>query len=291
MTVSPQSTATARRICSALVPWLCLAAAIGWSILIRVPLILNAAIHLDSDLAVDGITLQEAVAGHWRWHYPGTPYSGIGAVFLSWLQARIWGVDSLTLVSGGTVAHVLVLLSVFALMWRVFSPSAAVWSLVPLTFASTGMLWLSGRITGGHLLVVAWSAIAWLLVHESWVRSGWLPTLVLGFWCGLGIYLDSMFVMTLAGIVVTGLVGWYLARNPQRGGGSGSVASANLSPLKSMTRLLGLLIAFSVGAAPRAIGTWVDPYDAYREQFAATPRSPAPGQSRPDSCCWTACPD
>ena len=34
-------------------------------------------IHLDSDLAVDGLTLLEATRGHWRWHYPGTPYMGI----------------------------------------------------------------------------------------------------------------------------------------------------------------------------------------------------------------------
>ena len=47
--------------------------------------------------------------------------------------------------------------------------------LLPLTFASTGVLWLSGRITGGHLLIVAWSAGAWLLLHEALVRGGWMP--------------------------------------------------------------------------------------------------------------------
>ena len=42
-----------------------------------VPLVLNAHDHMDSDLAVDGLTLLDAVNGHWRWHYPGTPYMGI----------------------------------------------------------------------------------------------------------------------------------------------------------------------------------------------------------------------
>ena len=56
--------------------WLCLLSAICWSVLLRVPLIENAAAHLDSDLAVDGLTLREAVEGHWRWHYPGTPIRG-----------------------------------------------------------------------------------------------------------------------------------------------------------------------------------------------------------------------
>ena len=87
------------------VPLICLAAAIIWSLLLRVPLIQNAPVHLDSDLAVDGLTLHEAVSGHWRWHYPGTPYTGIGAVLLSWVQARTWGANPETLVSGGTVAH------------------------------------------------------------------------------------------------------------------------------------------------------------------------------------------
>ena len=86
------------------------------------PLILNAAVHLDSDLAVDGLTLMEAVQGHWRWHYPGTPHMGIAPVLLSWVQARLWGSDAVTLVSGGTVAYVLVLLATFALAWRVLRP-------------------------------------------------------------------------------------------------------------------------------------------------------------------------
>ena len=126
---------------------------------------------------------------------------GIAPVMLSWVQARLWGTDAVTLVSGGTVAYVLVLLTTFALAWRVYGRAVAAWSLVPLCFASTGTLWLSGRITGGHLPVLAWSAAAWLLLHGVLVRPGPARLALLGLWCGLGIYLDSMFLMTLAGML------------------------------------------------------------------------------------------
>ena len=100
---------------------------------------------------------------------------GTGAVLLSWCQARIWGANPMTLVSGGTVAHLLLMVAVFALAWRVFGRGVAMGGLLPLAFASTGVLWLSGRITGGHLLVVAWSAAAWLLAYEALVRGGLHP--------------------------------------------------------------------------------------------------------------------
>ncbi|MGA7497975.1 MAG: hypothetical protein WBX00_14715, partial [Isosphaeraceae bacterium] len=60
MNPSPKTEAPTYSRTSRLVPWLCLLAAICWSILLRVPLIQNAPAHLDSDLAVDGLTLQEA---------------------------------------------------------------------------------------------------------------------------------------------------------------------------------------------------------------------------------------
>ena len=122
-----------------LAPWIGLGLALCWTVAVRIPLILNAEVHLDSDLAVDGLTLLEAVRGRWRWHYPGTPHMGIGPVFLSWIQGKIWGVTPITLVSGGTVAYLLIVLATFALGWRVFGREVAAWSLVPLTFASTGV--------------------------------------------------------------------------------------------------------------------------------------------------------
>ena len=72
---------------------------------------------------------------------------------------------------------------------------------------------------------------------------------MLGFWCGLGVYLDSMFVLTLAGMLV-----------------GGSLAARRVQGL-TLAHGLALIVAFLVGAAPRVIGQWVEPHDAYHEQF------------------------
>ena len=71
-------------------PWALLALAMAWVALSRVPLVLNAGTHLDSDLAVEGLTLAEAIRGHWRWHYPTATYMGIIPLLLSYPQALIW---------------------------------------------------------------------------------------------------------------------------------------------------------------------------------------------------------
>ena len=144
-----------------------------WTILIRIPLILNAEDHLDSDLAVDGLTLLDAVHGHWRWHYPGTPYMGILPDAASYPQALVWGANPITLVSGGTVIWVLVVVSTFWLAWRAFGPEVAGWAIVPLVFSSTGTIWLSGRITGGHLLTLAWHTVAFAGLYACLTRGGW----------------------------------------------------------------------------------------------------------------------
>ncbi|MFO0890812.1 MAG: hypothetical protein U0790_16910 [Isosphaeraceae bacterium] len=248
-------------------PWLFLAGAIVWAFLLRTPLVLNARTHLDSDLAVDGLTLLEAVQGHWRWHYPGTPFSGILPVLLSWPQAMIWGATPETLVSGGVLAHLALLVAVFVLADRCYGRRAAIASLVPLTFASTGMIWLSGRITGGHLLVTAWSAAAWLLLCEV-LRRGSLPAIMaLGVWSGLGLYIDSMFLMTLGGMGVAGLVAWAssaLARTRPTASGSGGGA------VSFLVKVLALVLAFAAGVAPRHLGSRLEPYDAYRDQMAVS---------------------
>jgi len=225
--------------------------ALGWEVLVRVPLVLNAAVHLDSDLAVDGLTLLEAVHGHGRWHYPGTPSMGSIPVLLSWPQAVIWGASPLTLVSGGMVAYGLLTIAVFLLAWRGFGPGVASWSLVPLAFASTGTLWLSGRITGGHVLTAAWHAGAFALLYQALVQGGARWTAGLGFFCGLGVYLDAMFVITLLGLVPAGILGWWLSGPTWRGFGCGLIAA----------------LAFLAGAAPRELGRRLEPHDAYREQF------------------------
>jgi hypothetical protein len=287
-------------------PWWLFGLAAAWVVLSRVPLVVNADRHLDSDLAVDGLTLLDATRGHWRWHYPGTPHMGIVPVLFSWPQAVVFGATPATLVSGGTVAFVGLLLACFLLAWLADGPNTAAWSLVPLTFASNGAVWLSGRITGGHLVAAAWhaGAFAWLvallgLSKTSSVGSGWLGSslrdpgaqahapgvsktrpqppggrprgiwtehallrgrkrsaaLALGVWCGIGLYLDSMFVVTLVGLVAAGVVGW-LGINPAGTAGPTKLALAAL-----------VVAGFLVGLLPKVIGSRVDPYDAYREQF------------------------
>jgi len=231
-------------------------AALAWCVLIRVPLIVNAETHLDSDLAVDGLTLREAIQGHWRWHYPGTPHMGTGAVLLSWVPAQIAGATPSALVVGGAIAYLLLVLGVFATAWRSFGPRAAGWCLVPLAFASTGTIWLTGRITGGHMLAAAWSAGAWWLLALTLEKGGRARALLLGLWCGLGLYHDSLFLMTLIGLVPAGL----LAAVASRWG--------NLWGAQAVLPGLALMVGFAIGLAPSALGRWVDPYDAYHEQFA-----------------------
>ena len=153
-------------------PWLLLALGLFWTAAIRLPLILHATDHIDSDLAVDGLTLLDATQGHWRWHYPGTPHMGILPVLLSLPQAMIWGAGPISLVSGGTVAWLLVVLATFLLAWRAFGPSVACWSIVPIVFSSVGTIWLSGRITGGHLLTLFWHVSAFLGLAICLSRGG-----------------------------------------------------------------------------------------------------------------------
>jgi hypothetical protein len=219
--------------------------------LLRVPLVLNARAHLDSDLAVDGITLADATRGHWRWHYPGTPHMGILPVLLSWPQAKLAGASPEALVSGGVVAYELVVAAVFVLALRVFGARVAAWALVPLVFSSTGTLWLSGRLTGGHLLTAFWHAVAFVGLYANLTRGGFLRAAGLGLWCGLGLYLDTMFAFSLAGLASAAL-------------------GANLGEGR-LGRGLGLALVFFatllLGLVPRLAGDRADPYDAYHEQF------------------------
>lgn len=248
---TPPSPATARRPWW---PWLVLALGLAWTAFLRIPLILNAEDHLDSDLAVDGLTLLDAVNGQWRWHYPGTPHIGIVPVLASYPQAIVWGANPISLVSGGTVIWALVVASALVLAWRVYGPSVACWAIVPLVFSSLGMIWLSGRITGGHLLALAWHAMAFVGLHICLTRRGWRPAVLLGAWCGLGVYVDAMFLVTIAGIGAATSVAW-------------------LSGPRSRPGLVvpgAFLVGMVVGLLPRELGSYMDPYDAYPAQFAAT---------------------
>ena len=232
-------------------PWYALLAAMLWVALVRVPLVLNAEVHLDSDLAVDGLTLRDATHGHLRWHFPGTPYMGIGPILLSLPGALVFGVNASTLVVGGVIAYELFVMSTFLLVRRLFGPVAAVWALVPLAFASVGTVWLSGRLTGGHLLTLAWHAAALAMVPTFRQTGGHWRALLFGVWCGLGYYLDGMFVMTLP------FVGMLALASVMR--------TANLGRMLVLTLLMAG--GFAIGDLPREVGSRLDPHDAYKEQF------------------------
>lgn len=233
--------------------WLPLLLALAVIALGRWPLVENAAAHLDSDLAVDGLTLADALRGHWRWHYPGTPAIGALPVLASLPFAWIGGANPRTLVAGGVVLYALTAMATYLLNRRAYGPPVAAWGLVPLAFASTGLVWLSGRITGGHWLVAAWSAGALALFHHCLRREGPIAAGWLGLWCGLGLYVDRMFLLTLVSIA--------------------TAAVLNLVPRPSGAARRDAVLAFLVGGLigwlPHGLGAWLDPHDAYGEPFVS----------------------
>ncbi len=233
-------------------PWFALALALLWVFAVRVPLLMNARAHLDSDLAVEGLTLADAADGHWRWHYPSATYMGIPPLLLSYPQGLVWGADPTTLASGGTVAYLAVVALTFVLGWRAFGPSVALWGLVPLAFASTGTLWLSARVYGGHLAAAAWHAAALAMLCGCVGRGGWKRAALLGFWCGLGVYVDKMMLVTVAAIVPAAALAWW---------------SSGRSARAALTCVPVFAIALVLGYLPHAVGTRVDPFDNYNEQF------------------------
>ena len=88
---------------------------------------------------------------------------------------------------------------------RTYGLEVAGWAILPLVFSSLGTIWLSGRITGGHLLTLVWHTVAFAGLHACLTRGGWRRAAALGLWCGLGLYLDAMFLFTLAGMVPAGV--------------------------------------------------------------------------------------
>ena len=232
-------------------PWLCLLLAMTWVALVRVPLVLNAEVHLDSDLAVDGLTLMDAIHGHWRWHFPGTPQMGTPPIVLAMPAALIFGANAMTLVVGCVIGYEAVVLATFVLALRVFGPRVAAWSLVPLAFASIGTVWLSGRMTGGHLLTVAWHAAALTILHRLLRRENARVAFALGLWCGFGFYLDRMFLAT---VFVVAPIAFPAALSAP-------------GAWRKIAATAALVLGFVVGVVPREIGMRADPHDAYQGQF------------------------
>jgi hypothetical protein len=235
-------------------PWVVLGLGLVWTAWIRVPLVLNAEDHLDSDLAVDGLSLLDAMRGHWRWHYPGTPHMGILPVLTSYPQAVLWGASAVTLASGGTLMWLAVAAATFWLASKAYGRVVAAWAIMPLVFSSIGTIWLSGRITGGHLLTLVWHTLALVGLHGCVSRGGWLRSMMLGLWCGLGLYLDAMFLLTLAGLIVAAVLAWFSAGSSRR----------------ALVAAAVFLIGLGIGLLPREIGRRVDRHDAYPAQFGVS---------------------
>lgn len=243
-------------------PWVALGLTLVWIALVRWPLVLNATHHLDSDLAVDGLTLIEATQGQWRWHYPGTPHIGSAFVLLSLGQAWLLGPTPAALVSGGVLAYLLLTVLSFLLARRTFGSGVALWSLVPLAFASIGTVWLSGRITGGHLLAAAWHAGVFVLLHRFVSRPSLALAAGSGLVCGLGLWADQMMLFSLVGL------------------GSALSTALWFAPIcwaRRLSYLTLMALGFALGWLPHLAGLRADPYDAYGAQFATILRDPQTG--------------
>lgn len=232
--------------------WPLVVVAAVWVVVARVPIVLNAQAHLDSDMAVDGLCVLDVARGHWHWHFPGTPHIGIASAVFAAAQLRALGASAEALASGGVLEYLALAGATLWLAFVGFGPRVAAWSLVPLAFTSTGMIWLSGRLNSGHLLAAAWHAGAIALLHGALHEGGPKRSALLGLWCGLGLWHDSMFVMTLVTLVPVAVLAWLLA-----GRSRGAYRCA-----------LAIVLALGVGGLPYVLGKRLEPYDAYREQFS-----------------------
>ena len=180
--------------------------------LIRWPMMVYAYKHLDSDLAVDGLTLRDFVQnGNWRWHYPGTPHIGTLPVLISLPAVALWGEGPASLVFAGIAANILLILAIYLLVNRAYGRVSAILASLVLAAGGLGQVWLSARVTGGHLLSAAWLAWAWLLwTHLIDTKSlkSWAG---LGLFCAIGIWIDSIFLLGIAGLGLSSVImAWQL---------------------------------------------------------------------------------
>jgi hypothetical protein len=151
------------------------------------------------------------------------------------------------------VAYALLTLAVYVLTERLYGPRAANWSLVPLIFVSTDVLFWTSFPIGGHALVTFWHVAALLLLGR-YLDSGKTSWLVaLGGWSGLGYYTYQMFLFSLILIVPVAILG---RAGPlrRRAGGLASVL---------------FVASFFAGWSPHLIGRTVDSHDVYGTQTRA----------------------
>ena len=174
---------------------------------IRWPMMVYAYKHLDSDLAVDGLTLRDFVQnGNWRWHYPGTPHIGTLPVLISLPAVALWGEGPASLVFAGIAANILLILAIYLLVNSAYGRVSAILASLVLAAGGLGQVWLSARVTGGHLLSAAWLAWAWLfwthLIDTKSLKS-WAG---LGLFCAIGIWIDSIFLLGIAGLGLSSVI-------------------------------------------------------------------------------------
>src|SRR5262249_32101254 len=79
----------------------------------------------------------------------------------------------------------------------------------------------------------------------------WKWALGLGVWSGLGLYVDFMYVLTIAGFVPAAVWHWFTSGRSRSGLAGAAV----------------FLVGLVAGSAPREIGARVDPHNAYPAQF------------------------
>lgn len=181
-------------------------ACLALAVFLRWPMMTAAERHLDSDLAVDGLTLRQFVEeGKWRWHYPGTPHIGTAPMLLSLPAVAIWGEGSASLVFAGVAANLLLISGVYLLVLKAYDRTSALVSGLLLAAGGLGQVWLSARVTGGHLLAAAWLAWAWYFWAGLIHRNAIFPWIVFGLFCGLGLWVDSIFLLGLAGLFFASL--------------------------------------------------------------------------------------
>ncbi|MFM7129042.1 MAG: hypothetical protein ACKO0V_06765 [bacterium] len=184
-----------------------LMACLALAIYLRWPMVASAARHMDSDLAVDGLTLRQFVEeGKWRWHYPGTPHIGMAPMLLSLPAVAAWGEGPAALVFAGLASNMLLISGVYLLVLRAYGRVPAFFSGLVLAAGGLGQVWLSARVTGGHLLAAAWLAWAWFIWSHLIHRNTITLWIAFGLYCGLGLWVDSIFLLGLAGLFVASMV-------------------------------------------------------------------------------------
>ncbi|MBI1323556.1 hypothetical protein GC170_10270 [bacterium] len=235
----------------------CLFAILAFAFWLRLPMIVHADRHLDSDLAVDGLVLREYLrTGDLEWAYPGTPHIMTLPVFLSLPAVRVWGDSAASLVFAGTAAAMLMIVPVFLLALKAYGFVPALLAGLVLAAGGLGQVWLSARVTGGHMLSAAWLGWIWWFWTHLISRRSVLIWYVAGLICAIAFFSDRIFGLGLAALGLATLA----AIRPYK-------ATVSVSIRKNQAAIFLFSLAahsFALNDLALSIGT------AYGDQFAIT---------------------